>query len=81
MRAPEALSMGQKEPRIGTVSSFKNFPPKQHLHERRSGLLGAAERLIDQLHSQGKLTRPRRENRKIRHKNEISKANERLHKV
>jgi hypothetical protein len=42
---------------------------------------GAAESLIAQLHSQGKLTKPRPENRKIRHENEILKANERLHKV
>jgi hypothetical protein len=34
-----------------------------------------------QLHSQGKLTTPRRENRKIRHKNVFLIANERLHKV
>jgi hypothetical protein len=42
---------------------------------------GAAECLIAQLHSQGKLTTPRLENRKIRHEKEILKANERLHKV
>jgi hypothetical protein len=36
----------------------------------------AAESLKIQLHSQGKLTTPRRENRKIRHEIEISKANE-----
>jgi hypothetical protein len=42
---------------------------------------GAAESLIAQLHSQGKLTTPSRENRKIRHENEIFKANERLRKV
>jgi hypothetical protein len=41
----------------------------------------AAESLIAQLHSQGKLTKPRRENRKIRHEIEILIANERLHKV
>jgi hypothetical protein len=52
------------------------------LHERRSGLPQygattlAAESVIAQLDSQGKLTTPRRENRKIRHENEISKANE-----
>jgi hypothetical protein len=34
----------------------------------------AAESLIAQLHSQGKLTTPRRENRKIRHEIEIVKA-------
>jgi hypothetical protein len=33
------------------------------------------------LHSQGKLTTPRRENRKIRHENVILKANERLQEV
>jgi hypothetical protein len=35
----------------------------------------AAESLIAQLYSQGKLTTPHRENRKIRHENEILKAN------
>jgi hypothetical protein len=63
------------------VSIFKNFPPKQYLHERRSGLSVAAESLIAQLHSQGKLITPGRENRKIWHENEILKANERLHNV
>jgi hypothetical protein len=69
------------------VSIFKIFPLKQHLHERRSGLpvrgytTGAAESLIAQLHPQGKLTTPRRENQKIWHENEILKANEWLHKV
>jgi hypothetical protein len=33
----------------------------------------AAESLIDQLHSQGKLTTPRHKNRKIRHEIEILK--------
>jgi hypothetical protein len=42
---------------------------------------GAAESLIAQLHSQGKLTTPRGKNRRIRLENEILKANERLHKV
>jgi hypothetical protein len=42
--------------------------------EPRSGSKG-------HLHSQGKLTTPMRENRKIRHENLILKANERLHKV
>jgi hypothetical protein len=68
------------------VSIFKKFPPKQHLHERRSGLpvqgkTGAAESLIAQLHSQGKLTAPKCKNRKIRHENEILKAKKRLHTV
>jgi hypothetical protein len=36
----------------------------------------AAESLIAQLHSQGKLTTPRRENLKIRHEIEMFKANE-----
>jgi hypothetical protein len=36
----------------------------------------AAESLRAQLHSQGKLTTPRRENRKIRHELEILKAKE-----
>jgi hypothetical protein len=35
----------------------------------------AAERIIAQLHSQGKLTTPRCENLKIRHEIEILKAN------
>jgi hypothetical protein len=44
----------------------------------------AEESLRAQLHSHGKLTTPRRENRKIRHENEILKANEhdpRLYKL
>jgi hypothetical protein len=36
----------------------------------------AATSLIAHLYSQGKLTTPRRENRKIRHRNEILKENE-----
>jgi hypothetical protein len=36
----------------------------------------AAESLIAQLHSQGKLSTPRRKNRKIRHDIEILKAKE-----
>jgi hypothetical protein len=36
----------------------------------------AAESLIAQLDSHGKLTTPRRKNRKIWHENEILKANE-----
>jgi hypothetical protein len=36
----------------------------------------AAESLISQLHSQGNLTKPRRENGKIRHEIEMLKANE-----
>jgi hypothetical protein len=33
MRAPETLRIqGYKEPRTGTVSTFKNFPPKQYFH-------------------------------------------------
>jgi hypothetical protein len=42
---------------------------------------GAAESLRAQLHSQGKLTTPSGENRKIRHKNEILKANEHAPRV
>jgi hypothetical protein len=42
---------------------------------------GAAESLIAQLHSQGKLTKPRRENKQNRHENEILKGNERPHEV
>jgi hypothetical protein len=34
-----------------------------------------------QLHSQGKLPTPRRENRKIQNENVISKANKQLHKA
>jgi hypothetical protein len=67
---------GGKEPRTGTVSIFKIIPPKQHLHERRSGPLQYGATTGDQLHSQGKLTTPGRENRKIRHENKILKANE-----
>jgi hypothetical protein len=71
----------RKEPLTGTVSILKNFLPNQHLHERRSGFLYgpitvAAESLIAQLDPQGKFTTPRRENRKIRHENEILQANE-----
>jgi hypothetical protein len=62
-----------QEPRTGTVFIFKHFLTKQHLY--MSPVVGsyivrgyeeAAESLIVQLHSQGKL----RENKKIRHKND-----------
>jgi hypothetical protein len=36
----------------------------------------AAESLIAQLYSQGKLTKPRRKNRRIRHENKILKVSE-----
>jgi hypothetical protein len=39
-------------------------------------MTAAAESLIAQLHSQGKLTTSRRENKKIQHKIKILKANE-----
>jgi hypothetical protein len=66
MRAPEALSNGaglQRAPDWDSVH-LKNFPPKQHLHERRSGL---PERCYNwscgKSNSPTALTKPRRENR------------------
>jgi hypothetical protein len=87
MRAPDSSNnskygAGLQEPQTGAVSIFKMFPPKPHLHEPRvvgsqyGAITGAAESLIAQPHSQSKLTTPRGKNRKIRHKNEILKANE-----
>jgi hypothetical protein len=87
MRAPEAVSTGlQRAPRAGTVSTFKIFPQKQHLHERRSGLPVRGYNIScgksnSPAPPTGKLTTPRRKNRKIGHENEILKANERLQKV
>jgi hypothetical protein len=65
-RAPDSSI----EPWNRTVSIFNLIPPSQHLLERSNGFK------IAQLHSQSKLTTPRWENKKIRHQNEISKANE-----
>jgi hypothetical protein len=61
--------------RTGTVSIFKNFPPKQHLHEPRV-VTEAAESQIAQTNSQSTLDTPRREYRKIQRENEILKAKE-----
>jgi hypothetical protein len=41
-----------------------------------SSTVGAAESVRAQLHSQGKLTMQRRENKKNRHENELLKAKE-----
>jgi hypothetical protein len=81
MRALETLSTGLQRAPDWTVSIFKIFLPKQHLHESRSGLLvrgynSSCRKSQAQLDSQGKLTTPRRENRKIQHENEILKTNE-----
>jgi excinuclease UvrABC helicase subunit UvrB len=70
----------QSQSGSGTLFIFKHFPPKQHLHARRSGsqfraTTVAAESQIAQLHSQSKLTTQTRENRKIRHEIEVLKAN------
>jgi hydroxymethylpyrimidine/phosphomethylpyrimidine kinase len=48
----------------------------QHLHDpvmgsKNGATIEATESLIAQLHSQSKLTTPRRKNQKIRHENEI----------
>jgi hypothetical protein len=57
MRAPETPSTGLQRARTGRVSTLKNVPPKQHLHESLSGLpvrgratTVAAESLIAQVH-------------------------------
>jgi hypothetical protein len=68
-------------PRTGSVTSFKTFPQKQHLHGRCLGLpvramTVAAEILIAQLHSQSKLTTAWHENRKIPYENKLLKAKE-----
>jgi hypothetical protein len=79
-RALDTLSAGLQRapPRTGTVSILTIFPPKQHLHERRSGLpVRGYNRSCGKSNSpapQGKLSTSRREN-------EILKANERLNKV
>jgi hypothetical protein len=73
MRAPETTGLQ----RAGTVFIFKIFPSNQQFHELRHyvAMTEAAESLKAQLYSLGKLTTPRRENLKIQHGNEISKAN------
>jgi hypothetical protein len=69
--------MRLQEPRTGTVSIFKMFPPNQHLSELQSGILArgamteAVESLIAQLNSQSKPATPRRENKKIDTKSEL----------
>jgi hypothetical protein len=66
-------------PDYRTLSIFNIFHPKQHLHESRSGILVRGYELRQKLHKvqlQGKLTTPRRENRKILYEIETLKANE-----
>jgi hypothetical protein len=84
MRAPEALSTGFKEPGLGQCPSSKIFRQNNIcmsavVGSQYGATTGAAENLIAQLHSQGKLTTPRCENRKI--PNENLKTNKRLHLV
>jgi tRNA A37 threonylcarbamoyladenosine modification protein TsaB len=74
-------SQRSEEPQTGTVPSSILF---RHNNIYMSAALGsqygdttvAAESLIAQLNSQGKLTSPIRENRKIRHEIEILKEKE-----
>jgi hypothetical protein len=87
MRAPESSKYGAaKSPGLGQCPSSKYFRQNNIclsavMGSQYGATTGAAGSPISQLHSQGKLTTPRRENRKIRHENKILKANERLHKV
>jgi hypothetical protein len=79
MRATETPSKGlQRAPGWDSVH-LQNFF-RQNMRVVVDSQYGpttvSAESLIAQLHSQGKLTTPSRENRKIRHKIEILKANE-----
>jgi hypothetical protein len=65
-----------KSPGLGPCPSSKIFSPNNICMSAVEGsqygaTTGAAKSLIAQLHSQGKLTTPRRENRKIQHENEI----------
>jgi hypothetical protein len=70
MRAADTLSPEPQEPRTRTLSIFKTFPPKHHLHEPRIGLLVRLRQklqkveLIVQLHTQSKLTIRREANTK-----------------
>jgi hypothetical protein len=70
----ELYGAAESEARTGTVSHFKNFPPKPPLPEpgpvvgsQDGAAIEAAESLIAQFDSQSKLAMPRHENRKIRH--------------
>jgi hypothetical protein len=83
MRAPETPSTGlQRAPDWDSVH-LQKFPAKTTFAWEplwtpsiRGATKVAAESLKAQLHSQGKLTMPSRENRKIGHEIEILKANE-----
>jgi hypothetical protein len=81
MKAPEALSTGLQRAPVWDLFRQNNICISAVVGSQYGATIGAAESLIAQLHSQGKLTTPRLENQKIRHENEILKANERLHKA
>jgi hypothetical protein len=75
--------INKQEPRSGTGSSFKIFPPKQHLHEsfrllpvRGYDTSCGKSKSPAPLTVYGNLTTPRHENRKIRHENKLLKAKE-----
>jgi hypothetical protein len=77
MRAADTLSSGLMEPRtIGHFPFFRqnNICMSPVLGSWYGATTEAAESLLAVLHSQGKLTTPRRKNRKIRHKIKIIKS-------
>jgi hypothetical protein len=77
MSAPETQSMGlQRAPDWDSFRLQNNICMSSEVVSQYGAMTEAAESLIAQLYSQGKLTTPRHENRNIQHKNEILKANE-----
>jgi hypothetical protein len=82
MRAPDTLTPGlQKSPGLGQFPSsilFRqcNICMSAVLSSQYGATTVAAESLRAQLHSQGKLSTPRRKNRKIRHEIELLNAKE-----
>jgi hypothetical protein len=70
-----------KSPGVGQCPASKffrqnNICMKAVVDSQYGAMMVAADRLGAQLHSQCKLTTPRHENKKIRHKNELLKAKE-----
>jgi hypothetical protein len=81
MRAPKTQYGAAKSPGLGQVLSSKIFRQTSIcmsavVGSQYGAITVAAASLIAQLDSQGKLTTPRRENRKIRHENEIFETDE-----
>jgi hypothetical protein len=80
MRAPDTLNSGKRNG-LGQFPSSKMFRKNNicmnaFLGSQYGATTVAVESLMAQLHSQVKLTTPRRENRKILHEIEIYKKNE-----